>query len=83
MWLRLYPVWLVVFGVMGSIPKHDAHLYIYIYIYLSENSDMPRAKALGNHYCIQNVSRDLHVVARSQGLFIVVQFLQIIDLNQL
>ena len=36
-WLRLYPVWLVVFGVTGSIPKCDAHLYIYIYI-LSENS---------------------------------------------
>ena len=32
-WLWLYPVWLVVFGVTGSIPKRDAHLYIYIYIY--------------------------------------------------
>ena len=33
-------VWLVVFGVTGSIPKRDAHIYIYRYIYiytLSEN----------------------------------------------
>ena len=33
-------VWLVVFGVTGSIPKRDAHIYIYKYIYiytLSEN----------------------------------------------
>ena len=29
-------VWLVVFGVTGSIPKRDAHIYIYIYT-LSEN----------------------------------------------
>ena len=34
-WLRLYPVWLVAFGVTGSIPKRDAHIYIYT---LSENS---------------------------------------------